>query len=760
MKTLKMQCCVPFCQTTAEIVSKSTGITFHKFPNEVPLRAAWLRALGNQDTLLSEHAVVCSLHFLNDEICTTDSGSRQIRTGAIPSMVQVCMICLDAHSKLFLMSKYKLDEAYQHLVGLPLCDPGNLKQTACIQCAQRLMNFSRFRDKSLRARALMMELVGKYELISMQHMGMFNEVNNKLKHNIVKTILHPDHCDLYINSDTDKQTEATASVESVTIKNEENVPMSVDEDDTENVVVRTDTDKGFNINLVVTKEEYLSDEEPKQLTDPLFVKPSTSKEPTELMAPIKYEITFECSICMEEFADEDTYNYHMTMHMEEDQSLTEEPIAEFGHSSSSSSVARVNPPVGIATNPKISICIEREHKIVETTQRNSQEAFTPVTIKLNESNTKETLTDSKSDKKQLKCIFCTYQTKNGALLVDHMKTHTGDKPFACVLFAPLAYGLLSNVISIHEDSTSSNIDSIVKKKKASDNTVSETELSEEDDVQSNVECGNSKMLTDKTHDVEIFSCKLCAYKTLRKDNLTEHVATHTFACRLCGTEFSRKSVLVRHLRTHTGEKPYPCTLCDYRSTFKKGLVEHMKVHSGEKPFSCQFCDYKFARKSDLVRHTKTHTGEKSLSCEQCDYKCARSGDLITHMLVHSGEKRHSCEVCGFKFARKGDLVKHAKTHTGEKDFACNFCDYKCLRKKTIVDHIRTHTGEKPFCCKLCGYKCINRNYLMRHTKTHSGDRPFSCELCQCKFALNKYLTAHMKIVHKIKNYTATSSSSK
>ncbi|XP_069363584.1 zinc finger protein 260-like isoform X4 [Maniola hyperantus] len=664
MKTLKMQCCVPFCQTTAEIVSKSTGITFHKFPNEVPLRAAWLRALGNQDTLLSEHAVVCSLHFLNDEICTTDSGSRQIRTGAIPSMVQVCMICLDAHSKLFLMSKYKLDEAYQHLVGLPLCDPGNLKQTACIQCAQRLMNFSRFRDKSLRARALMMELVGKYELISMQHMGMFNEVNNKLKHNIVKTILHPDHCDLYINSDTDKQTEATASVESVTIKNEENVPMSVDEDDTENVVVRTDTDKGFNINLVVTKEEYLSDEEPKQLTDPLFVKPSTSKEPTELMAPIKYEITFECSICMEEFADEDTYNYHMTMHMEEDQSLTEEPIAEFGHSSSSSSVA------------------------------------------------------------------------------------------------PLAYGLLSNVISIHEDSTSSNIDSIVKKKKASDNTVSETELSEEDDVQSNVECGNSKMLTDKTHDVEIFSCKLCAYKTLRKDNLTEHVATHTFACRLCGTEFSRKSVLVRHLRTHTGEKPYPCTLCDYRSTFKKGLVEHMKVHSGEKPFSCQFCDYKFARKSDLVRHTKTHTGEKSLSCEQCDYKCARSGDLITHMLVHSGEKRHSCEVCGFKFARKGDLVKHAKTHTGEKDFACNFCDYKCLRKKTIVDHIRTHTGEKPFCCKLCGYKCINRNYLMRHTKTHSGDRPFSCELCQCKFALNKYLTAHMKIVHKIKNYTATSSSSK
>ncbi|XP_069363588.1 gastrula zinc finger protein XlCGF26.1-like isoform X7 [Maniola hyperantus] len=619
MKTLKMQCCVPFCQTTAEIVSKSTGITFHKFPNEVPLRAAWLRALGNQDTLLSEHAVVCSLHFLNDEICTTDSGSRQIRTGAIPSMVQVCMICLDAHSKLFLMSKYKLDEAYQHLVGLPLCDPGNLKQTACIQCAQRLMNFSRFRDKSLRARALMMELVGKYELISMQHMGMFNEVNNKLKHNIVKTILHPDHCDLYINSDTDKQTEATASVESVTIKNEENVPMSVDEDDTENVVVRTDTDKGFNINLVVTKEEYLSDEEPKQLTDPLFVKPSTSKEPTELMAPIKYEITFECSICMEEFADEDTYNYHMTMHMEEDQSLTEEPIAEFGHSSSSSSVARVNAPVGIATNPKINICIKAEHKIVETTQRNSQEAFTPVTIKLNESKTKETVIDSKSNKKQLKCIFCTYQTKNGALLVDHMKTHTGDKPFACVLC----------------EYKCARKSDLVK------HMIIHTEL-------------------------KPFSCDLCEYKCSRNSDLSKHVIIHTgikpFSCELCGYKFSRKSYLGRHMRTHTGEKPFACNFCEFKCSEKSNLSHHMKKHSNVKPFCCELCEYKTSIKSSLISHMKTHTREKPFTCLFCEFRCSIKSSLSRHMKTHTSAETFSCTLCHYKCSIKRNLTRHMVHH--------------------------------------------------------------------------------------------------
>ncbi|XP_069363589.1 gastrula zinc finger protein XlCGF26.1-like isoform X8 [Maniola hyperantus] len=609
MKTLKMQCCVPFCQTTAEIVSKSTGITFHKFPNEVPLRAAWLRALGNQDTLLSEHAVVCSLHFLNDEICTTDSGSRQIRTGAIPSMVQVCMICLDAHSKLFLMSKYKLDEAYQHLVGLPLCDPGNLKQTACIQCAQRLMNFSRFRDKSLRARALMMELVGKYELISMQHMGMFNEVNNKLKHNIVKTILHPDHCDLYINSDTDKQTEATASVESVTIKNEENVPMSVDEDDTENVVVRTDTDKGFNINLVVTKEEYLSDEEPKQLTDPLFVKPSTSKEPTELMAPIKYEITFECSICMEEFADEDTYNYHMTMHMEEDQSLTEEPIAEFGHSSSSSSVAplpwelatnqrEVSPPETVEpVTKKMKVSNKEREKSLKNLRSPAKEKSeigeTEFEKKLlyykSQRNPKKG--NKRASKKSFTCKLCQYKCAREKKIIEHLRIHTGEKPF---------------------------------------------------------------------------SCDLCNYKCARKWQLERHMRTHTgikiFVCTECDLKFPRKCFLASHMKSHTGDKPFTCDLCCYKFARNNELERHMKTHTGEKPFVCEVCDFRFARKCYLVSHMKTHTGEKPYSCDVCEYKCARNGDLLRHRKTHTGESLFSCELCTYKTVRNSDLVRHVKTH--------------------------------------------------------------------------------------------------
>nr|XP_034837902.1 uncharacterized protein LOC117994130 [Maniola hyperantus] len=203
-----MRCCVPFCKTTAEVVSESRDITFYEFPREVHLRAAWLRALGKQDTLLPEPAVVCSQHFVNNDIYETESGSRLIRTGAVPSPVLVCMICLDTGSKLVLMSKYKLEEAYEHLVGHPLCGQGKLKQTLCVQCAQRLVNFSTFRDKSLRARSLMMELLDRHEVITIRHVKLISRVKYQLQSDIVSAVSEPDYCDVYIaHSDADGRTE-------------------------------------------------------------------------------------------------------------------------------------------------------------------------------------------------------------------------------------------------------------------------------------------------------------------------------------------------------------------------------------------------------------------------------------------------------------------------------------------------------------------------------------------------------------------------
>nr|XP_034838797.1 uncharacterized protein LOC117994930 [Maniola hyperantus] len=324
-----MECCVPFCKNTSDNVSP--GINFHGFPSDVGLRAAWLRALGRQDGHLPDPAVVCSQHFLADEICETESGLKQIVTGAIPSMVQVCMICLDTDSKMFPMSKHKLEEAYEKLTGHPLCDQGNLKQTLCVQCAQRLINFSRFRDKSLRARALMMELVEKHEFITTQLVKMINRTKNHLKSNFVVTTLGPNPCDLYISDlSEDKQTESEAITHRVEVKGEEESDdcMSVDEDVE---VANEDDNNADNVNdeFAASYEGYLSDDSielaskllDEAILEALGRQQAVAEQVAETQESVKCEsVPFQCTLCSEEFVCELEYMRHTSTHIQVRQS--------------------------------------------------------------------------------------------------------------------------------------------------------------------------------------------------------------------------------------------------------------------------------------------------------------------------------------------------------------------------------------------------------------------------------------------------------
>nr|XP_034826546.1 uncharacterized protein LOC117984006 [Maniola hyperantus] len=280
-KALKMRCFVPFCNSSDNV--RTSEISFHGFPSEVHLRNAWLRTLGLQDSHLLDSAVVCSHHFLNDDIYETEGGLRKIVTGAIPSTVQVCMVCLDTDSKLFLMSKHKLEGAYEKLTGHPSCDQGNLKQALCVQCAQRLINFSRFRDKSLRARALMMDLVEKHEFVTGQHIKLINRTDHQLESNMVLTMLGPDNCDLHIleHLSEEKQTELEKTKYRVVVKMEES-------DDS--VTVDEDTEKIFEGDN--DGNDFIQD-------------------------PLKYESDpLQCSLCLEDFVHEHEYMRHMNMHFQ------------------------------------------------------------------------------------------------------------------------------------------------------------------------------------------------------------------------------------------------------------------------------------------------------------------------------------------------------------------------------------------------------------------------------------------------------------
>ncbi|XP_069363598.1 zinc finger protein 37 homolog isoform X2 [Maniola hyperantus] len=649
------------------------------------------------------------------------------------------MICLDAHSKLFLMSKYKLDEAYQHLVGLPPCDQGNLKETLCVQCAQRLMNFSRFRDKSLRARALMMELVDKHELITMQHMDIFDEVNNQLKHNIVKTVLDPDHYDLCINnSDTAILTESGTSVEVVAVKREEkNGCISVDADNVQDMSVMEDDDCNRQ-----------SDDYEGQTSEPPLI-PSCKEKTTEL-APVKLEVTLVCTTCMMEFTDEDTYMHHTTMHMEENQN-SDEYFPDYGHSSVGAMDGSDD------TEPRTQLHPTEDAEDMETNINETMGQTIKIEIEVDP---RISDSDSLSDR------YVNQNTNICSAELDlpenkKRQKHVNKKP------APSPAGIATNQqnqvrpTNINDDldvAFENNVDEFINSHKVILNPFESVDSNPTSQLPFACNLcayrGDTKrdfMEHMKTHmGDKPFQCKLCDYKTTRNDLFMCHMKIHTgekpFACNFCDYKSSTKSNLVVHMTTHTGEKPFACNLCAYKGAMKRYLMDHMRTHMGDIPFKCKLCDYKTTRHNTLMRHMKTHTGEKPFACNLCDYKSSAKSNLVVHMRAHTGEKPFACNLCDYKYSTKSSLVLHMRTHTGEKPFACNLCDYKSSTKSHLVVHMRAHTGEKPFACNLCDYKYRTQSSLVYHMRTHTGEKPYACDLCNSRFKHKGHLVKHKKTV--------------
>ncbi|XP_069356934.1 uncharacterized protein [Maniola hyperantus] len=788
-----MRCCVPFCKNTSDNVSEGTGkeISFHGFPSEAHLHAAWLRALGKQDNLPGS-AVVCSQHFLHDDIYETESGLRQLGTGAIPSTVQVCMICLDTDSKLFLMNKHKLDGAYKKLTGHPLCDLGNLKQTLCVQCAQRLINFSRFRDKSLRARALMMDLVEKHELITRQHIKMINRTKHQLKSNMVLTTLGPDQCDLHVleHPSEDKQTELEESGHQVVVKTEgSDDSMSVDEDID---VVNEDDNNADNIKdeFVTCNDEDISDYsimvEGRAIDEALY-KALKMKHMNANVENGDSDAECDTSQVRKPHTAVSSSTSHSSL-ITGNKQAGPSPSAHSaqtlvvplpGSLATSSEIAKKVPPTEEADTTvscrynKLTDCFVKLYDVFSTKVVPRRDG-TAVRSCLNQNIASEDIryqatshddvsTNTDSTNTVQVIISKTVQSKTDCLknVVNirslRNSSHTGEGGFICDICGKIftQKRLLVKHIKTHAEVRRFTCKICQYKCKYPSDLKRHMQIHTGDKPFSCKLCDykcttNSSLVRHmRTHTgIKPFACKLCNYKCTTNSSLVTHMRTHTgikpFACKLCNYKCTTNSSLVTHMRTHTGIKPFACKLCNYKCTTNSSLVTHMRTHTGIKPFACKLCNYKCTTNSRLVRHMRTHTGIKPFACKLCNYKCTTNSLLVRHMRTHTGIKPFACKLCNYKCTTNSSLVTHMRTHTGIKPFACKLCDYKCTTNSSLVTHMRTHTGIKPFACKLCNYKCTTNSHLVRHIRTHTGIKPFACKLCDYKCTTNSHLVRHMR----------------